>query len=848
MSKQKNRIGLQIDNRNVQADPGTTILDLALEQGIYIPTLCAHKDLSPYGGCRMCIVEIEGVRGLPTACTTPVEEGMAIRTRTAKVQEERTDVLRLILSEHTSSCLICDEEEQCRTYMGTIRKVGVTTGCRSCPTDGDCELQEVVDYLGVKDLHYPIYYRNLRVEKEDPFYDRDYNLCILCGRCIRVCQEIRTADTLTFKQRGPHTVIGPAYERNHVEAGCEFCGACVEVCPTGTLSEKARKWSGSPDREETSTCSMCGVGCQVRLLVSHDEIIGSLPAEDPLVNKGQLCVKGRFCLGELVNHHTRARVPAQFEIDTHVDVSWDKAIDRAAERIAACPPRDYAMLVSPNLLSEDLYLAQKFVRAAAGSANIDCGAREYYGQAFNAYLDLFGKSVPLADLQQRKAILCVGLDVRYGRSVVGVELRRALKNGAKIVSVHPRRHNLSLVADACFEPEPGQEAALLEELARLAGAPSSGGGKASGRTAKTSRAGTDSEDRRRLERVARLLSRTAKPVILVGSEYLQRDTGRRILEAVLRLAECTGADLMPLPAQNNFAGSVLMGAYHELLPGARSFAERRNRVETGALWETGLDLPAARDIAAALEGGKNLGLLHLVGETPLRERPAADYLIYQNIYPAPDAYHADLNLPAAAVTESSGTFVNGEGRVQRVRRAVPPAGNALPDWDILCRIARRLGKSGFEFSRPEEIQEEIASLVEPFAAGLEERDPRPLTFSGRLKLRKRRAAGRAGGGRFPMLLTKTLPEHAHRGFTLSTWVAGARQLFREGTLSINPQDAREAAVAEGDQVVLKAARDERICRVRLQREQPRGTLHLALGQGEPVGPNPVPVRIRKHEV
>ena len=168
--------------------------------------------------------------------------GIKIRTHTAQVQAERKEILQLILSEHTSSCLICEESDQCRESMVTIKKAGVTTGCRYCPNDSDCELQEVVEYLKIDDIGYPVYYRNLPVEKFDPFYDRDYNLCILCGRCIRMCQEIRTANTLAFKQRGRYTTIGPAFHRTHLEAGCEFCGSCVSACPTGALSEKTRKW------------------------------------------------------------------------------------------------------------------------------------------------------------------------------------------------------------------------------------------------------------------------------------------------------------------------------------------------------------------------------------------------------------------------------------------------------------------------------------------------------------------------------------------------------------------------------------------------------------------------------
>ncbi len=183
-------VTINIDNRSLAVPKGLTILEVARRNEIYIPTLCAHKDLTPFGGCRMCIVEVEKMRGLPTACTTPVEEGMVIRTETAQVHAVRLEILQLILSEHTSSCLICEEKEECKRFSTTIRKAGVTTGCRYCPNDSQCELQLVADKMGLKEIGYPIYYRNLPVEKDDPFFDRDYNLCILCGRCVRMCQDV----------------------------------------------------------------------------------------------------------------------------------------------------------------------------------------------------------------------------------------------------------------------------------------------------------------------------------------------------------------------------------------------------------------------------------------------------------------------------------------------------------------------------------------------------------------------------------------------------------------------------------------------------------------------------------
>ena len=295
--------------------------------GVYVPSLCSHKELSPFGGCRLCSVEIEGSRGYPLACNTPATEGMAVTTDTVALREMREEILRLILSEHPCSCLLCGESDDCRRTLTTIRKAGVSTGCRSCPNDGDCELQNLVERLGIDDVGYPIVYRGLEAEHDDPFYDRDYNLCILCGRCVRMCHEVRGASVLAFKYRGPRTQVGPAFGLSHVAAGCEFCGACVSVCPTGALADKVSKWDGKPDGAVTSTCPFCCLGCRVELAHKDGALSSVGAAHDVEVNDGQLCVRGRFCLPEVTHHYSRVRKPMLRKGPYDRVVTWDEALD-----------------------------------------------------------------------------------------------------------------------------------------------------------------------------------------------------------------------------------------------------------------------------------------------------------------------------------------------------------------------------------------------------------------------------------------------------------------------------------------------------------------------------------------
>lgn len=837
MSVKTDKINVNIDNKPYRVNKGLTILQATEQHNIYIPRLCAHKDLSPYGGCRICIVEVEGMRTFPTACTTPVEDGMVIRTHTTQIQSARREILQLFMSEHPSSCLICDEKEECKLYSETIHKAGVTTGCRYCPKDSQCELQDVVEYMGINEIDYPIHYRNLRVEKEDPFYDRDYNLCILCGRCIRMCQEVRLANILAFKHRGRQTVIGPAYSRSHFEAGCEFCGACVSVCPTGTLAEKSRKWDGKPDREQVTTCSYCGVGCQMKLLIKNDRIIGSLPVDDPVVNNGQLCVKGRFCITEMVNGYKRLTMPSKAYVNTAVEIGWEEAIGIAAEKLSGCAPDEFGMLISPNCTNEDLYVAQKFTRVVMKSHNIGTSARVFYGTGFNAYLNLLKKSIPLSEVCQASVILCLGLDTRFGRSVVGVELRRALKTGAKIITINPHLHNLTLIAEKWIRPTPGSESDVFDILIQLT----------SGEASSVKSGLAD----QKLMQVSNMLKKASSSAILVGSEFLHHNTSAKILNAIALLAKNIGAGILALPAQNNLYGSVLMGAYPEFLPGGLSSAKIENIMDVQKNW--GLDIQPYSTVSHSwLFASQNkLKVLYLIGETPIAgNREQADFLIWQNIYPPEDDLKPDLLLPAAAFTETEGTYFNGEGRIQKLNKAVNPPGQAMPDWKILSHLAQKMGVKGFEYQHTGKIHNEISSSVKRFGNFKRpDRKPKSLKCDGFFTPLENAFDGKKeADNNYPFLLTTSGIEHSYRGIALSNYVEGAKKIFAERTLRINPKDAKKARIENGDEVIVISPEFKKVWPARISPELMPGILHIALPQSETIGPNPHHVKIRKNHV
>ncbi len=679
---------ITVDNQPLNVKPGLTILEAARQHDIYIPSLCALERLPSYGACRMCIVEVDGLRGFPTACTTPVEEGMVVRTESAEIKSLRQEILKLVLSEHPASCLFCGESEGCKQFQGTIRKVGMTTGCRYCPNDDQCELQQITEKVGLTDISYPVHYRNFPVEKDDPFYDRDYNLCVLCGRCVRICNTVRMNGTLSFKQRGKLTTIGPAFDRSHVEGGCEFCGACLSVCPTGTLSAKTSKWYGKPEGETGTTCPYCSIGCRLMVQVSRDQVIDVLPDYASPVDNGLLCVKGRFGVPELVNSAQRFTEPRMLTAMGYEVVSWERAMDAARERLSDTPPDQFLMLLSPQLSNEDLFVAQQFSRQVIGSDNMTSALTLGLGTSLPSFLGLACNSDGLDAIEKAEVILTLGFDSRYGYSPIGVRVKKAVEKGARLFTVSDMDTNLDMLADGMFKIEPARWADLLamllskedkEHPALFAGL----------------------RDEVGLTRTA--LAGSSSKVMIVGPDVLLTPQKSQIYEVLGETRHTHGWKIVAAHPFTNLSGMVAMGAMPGIKPGE---AIRKNSTETQGT------SPAIR--VRPLDIQRRWKVVYVIGEACPDWLPPHDFLIYQNAFPAQSSFRPDLILPSALFTESAGTMFNVEGRLMAVAKAVEPPGSAKPDWWIMSGIAQALGGCQMGYDEVSAVQAEIRKSVKSF--------------------------------------------------------------------------------------------------------------------------------------
>ncbi|HID71405.1 MAG TPA: 2Fe-2S iron-sulfur cluster binding domain-containing protein [Thermoplasmata archaeon] len=681
---------ITIDGKKVEFVKGETILQAAQRAGIYIPTLCTEEQLGGFGACRMCLVEVDGVGNLLPACTTPVEQGMVIRTRTEEIQKFRRGIIELLLSEHPSACIFCKDKEECQETRGFV-KSGRVTGCRFCPENQNCELVKITEYVGLECLSFPLEYREFEMRREDPFIFRDPNLCILCGKCVRVCAEIRGREAISFIKRGHRTEIGTSFGKPLIEVGCMFCGACVDVCPTGSLSPRSTRWHGKPEKVVNSLCLLCGASCEFEFVINWGKVVDSRPLLEGW-NKGQGCLRGRFCLAPLFNSHHRLKYPLLRKRGKLVPVSWEEAIDLICEKLKYYKSEEIGFLASPYLTNEAFHLLQKISLQLVKTENLEI-KDDQFGRRMVAELLKNGLKISsFEDLENSDLIIVFDSDLYLRQPVLTVNIQRAKKKGGKLVVFDLTNKNLfSEKADLLIKPEKGEELfevfakvlksilrdeeegiATLKEvcknhhhLLQYLNKIEEWGGKTNFRIGKSE-----------IEKLARFL-RTSKRVTIILANDSREFLGREKLVLswlmLLLLFKKEESFFLPVLSSGNSAGISLL----------------------------------SEKVVKISEGVK---FLYLTDSLPEERLKGVEFLVVQAPYPFLEN-RADVVLPSTVFAEDQGSVVSSDLNIRRLKRATEPQALAKTDFEIFKSIAEHLAPERFGKIDIENISKEVEEII-----------------------------------------------------------------------------------------------------------------------------------------
>lgn len=725
MSKERTTyINLVIDGKPVKVPSDQTVLEAARQAGVYIPTLCHLESLAPYGGCRLCMVEIEKMRGYPTACTTPVSDGMVIRTKSTELQKLRREILSFTLSEHPYTCLVCKENKECPEYMFSTRKVNRTTGCNFCSSNGDCELQDLVDYLEIKEIDYPIDYRGLPVINDNPFYEIDYNLCILCGRCVRICNEERNSGVLAFVQRGKSTLVGTAFGESQQEAGCEFCGACVDVCPTGSLSEKMGRWVNPPDRSAETTCLFCGEGCTMNINTRGNRIINVGPPPGGRTSTIQLCVRGKFIPGDIAHHPDRVKTPMIQRNGEWIEVTWDEALSCAVANLERYRGNQFGMIGSAMLSMEENYVLQKFARKVMRSNNND---------VYNAYpnrnllpiiwqYNLANPPVEIDRITDSDTLLLIETDAYKTHPMVENRIRKASRKGATIILLHPDSNRTNGFAAHHLQYKTGALGKVMELI--MEGITKSTHTRtnsvASGKKPKAEKkileSGLSKAD---LDTTIRLIKKTGKLILVAGDRMLQNPDSQQTIQALVSLDKTLGNKksngILFLLDEGNRYGSVFSGMHPDLLPGFMNLSDPENREKWLANWGVVLSQIRGLSYREMVSNIREDGItsLYVLGDIP--PHPGLEqlkFMIQQNLFLTETSKFAHVFLPLLTFTEMSGHIITLERKLKEFRHIIQPEEGFITVPQIIASISRRMQETGFEQTDPEGIYSEIKSFTD----------------------------------------------------------------------------------------------------------------------------------------
>lgn len=840
-------IELTIDGKKLVGRAGQTILDVAKENGIYIPTLCYHPRLPITGACRVCVVEIEEAPRLEASCAMPIRKGMVIHTNSERVRKARRTVVELLLARHKCHCLTCE-------------------------SNGNCELQDLAYELGIDidDLSFEIIESDKPLDDSSPVIIRDPNKCVLCGRCVSACQIIRVENILGFIERGNDVLLASGLNQPLIETNCTFCGECVQVCPTGAITEKMAKFKGRwwELKKVTTVCPYCGVGCIIDVYVKDNEIVKIRGSEEGVENHGSLCVKGRFGY-DYVNSKERLTTPLIRRNGKLEEVGWDEALDLVASKFKELKSKfgsdALAGLSSAKCTNEENYLFQKFVRMCFGTNNVDHCARLCHASTVVGLVRAFGSGAmtnSIMEIPKADVIFVIGSNTTENHPVIGMYIKQAVaNNGAKLIVADPRRIELTNYATVWMRQRSGTDVALLNGLMNVIIKEGLHDEKFIDKRCENFEEFKKVIERYTPERVekmtgvpaekirkaARIYAEAEKASIIFSMGITQHTTGVDNVLSTANLAMLTGnvgkesTGVNPLRGQNNVQGACDLGALSDVYPGYQSVADPKIKENFEKAWGVELDdkigLTVVEMMNAAYDG--KLKGLYVMGENPMLSDPnlnhvrealeRLEFLVVQDIFLSETAEMADIVLPGTSSYEKDGTFTNTERRIQKVVPAIEPIGDSRPDWKIICELSHRMGYD-MDYASPAEIMKEIAEVTPIYGGVHYDRLGKdglqwPCTsreHPGTPYLHKDKFA--RGRGCFSsvefkppaevpdqeysfLLSTGRVLQHFHTG-VMSRRAKGLDALVPEGFVEINPKDAEMLGIKKNDMVKVVSRRGD----------------------------------------
>ncbi len=724
-------ITVYINGKPVKGSRGKTILETAKQAGFHIPHLCHDPRLEPYGACRLCIVEIKGANGLVPACHTKIKEGMEITTESESLRKHRKLILELLLSDHPTDCITCD-------------------------ANAACKLQRYAYEHGVELGRFKGAFHSFRkIDDINKLVYRDPAKCILCGRCVRICDEVVNAEAIGFCSRGFNTQIDTPYDVSLLDTTCVLCGQCISSCPTGALTEKMAIGKGRiyDLKKIRTTCPYCGVGCVFDLNVNDKGEIAKITSDvNSVPNRGNLCSKGRFAY-EFIQHPDRLKKPLMKKNGKLVEVEWDEAISFTAKKLLEIKdkygPESLGFISSCRCTNEENYLMQKLARAVFGSPHIDQCARTCHAPTVAGLAMSFGSGAmtnSISEIADMDLLFIIGANPTEAHPIIGLEMQRALRKGAGLIVVDPRKTWMAERADIFLPIRPGTDVPLMNAMMHtiisedlydkrfvekrtedfdklkemiLAWPPE--------RAARICQ--VPAED---IKKAARMYAKADKAGIFYTLGLTEHICGTDNVRSTANLAMLTGhigresTGVNPLRGQNNVQGGCDMGALPNVFPGYQKVDDPVINEKFSKAY--GVKLPekigyTCTDMIEKAAEGK-IKAMYIMGEDQMRSEPNInlvgkafknlEFLVVQDIFLCETAKLADVVFAASSFAEKDGTFTNTERRVQRVRKAIRPVADSRPDWEIVCSVARQAGYDKMNYKDPSEVWDEMASLTPVF--------------------------------------------------------------------------------------------------------------------------------------